>query len=1444
MRKKLQYVKIFWLCFFVISVVFLCSGCKKNKTSSEKLSMTEKQVSINYRDVVYLPEYFGENDNFSNAELYNPSNEIISLKDGNFYADTLGTYQLVLHESQCIYKLEVQDLTGPIVRLEDKPFVHLEDEVSITDIALIDNLDTEFDTENLTYSVKKRGMDVEVSDGMFTAAELGEYVVEFDVADKAGNPAEAIMLTCEMPKVIVKPVGTKIQITDDIFKGLIDEDKTYQYETEIHKVTKSDSTSVSGQSITIGKDSVFVVSQTASCGDETITLDYMYRPENLLIYNFDNQDMSVLAAKSQRSDMSSKVLLQEIEEGNYAALLKVPGGGTALNISGLEPNTTYDTVMFDVNCLLSSAVDDALKLSFYNASNYKNGHSIVRDLNTTQKVVYTNITTDGLGIATVYLFAHGSEGETEFTIDNLVVKKIPDINVAKGVYMRFTGTADVVEKGNGAYSIMHLDVMSTGICTWRIYATKEAGLKPNTTYLVSVDVVCDGNRPSFYSTTNSFILGGPGGKANFTVKTDANGNFELAQDTIYLNTTNKLSYVEFTGVEMTQYEDGQIVTGKDSVYGEGITITPSRIDNGALFLISEKTNEAGKKYNGIATISRWGYSHLTLAATKAAGLKPNSEYQVTIDVECDGNYPAYYDDSSQPSAKFILGNQGGKITFIVKTDENGAFSHTWKNVYLNQTNKLSYVDFVGVSFVYNQDAEVATGEDSVYGAGVSVIPSRIDGQARFLMTLKTGKDGKTYNGIGNIKQGAYSKLTVAATQEAGLKANKQYLVTVDVECDGDRPAYFDDKTDANAKFIFGNPGGQIIFKITTDANGAFTKTWDNVWINQGQGITYVDYTGIDITLYDDEDIATGEDSVYGEGVSVIPSRIDGQAKFLLTQKTDETGKTYNGIGNIEQGAYSKLTVAATQEAGLKRNKEYLVTVEVECDGTYPAYFDDKTDANTKFILGNPGGKITFSVVTDDYGAFTKVWDNVWINQGQGITYVDFTGIEIKLKYDDAEVVTGSDSVYGTGVTVVASRSANREIAPSSAYLAEFVLTQKTNENNKKYNGIGNITRGGYHTLSVSADAEAGLLPNKEYKVVLDVECDGTYPAYFDDKTDANAKFIFGNPGGQITFYVTTDANGTFTKVWDKVYINLGQGITAVDFTGIMIELNETVYGNGISIAPTTLQLGGYNKTDKIVADGEHAGEKYTSITNTSTRDDKISIFHVELAATADAGLKANAEYIVTVDVACDGNANQDVFLHNAGNKEFKLKNPGGQITFKVTTDANGAFSKVWTDVWMMNGITYVDFTGITFELHETVYGRGVSIAPTTLQLGAYEQTDKTVVSGENAGKKYTSITNTSTRSDKISIFHVEVAATTEAGLQANTEYSVTVDVSCDGNANQDVFLHNAGNKEFKLRNPGGQITFTVTTDANGAFSKVWTDVWMMNGITYVDFTNIQIAPKQ
>ena len=550
------------------------------------------------------------------------------------------------------------------------------------------------------------------------------------------------------------------------------------------------------------------------------------------------------------------------------------------------------------------------------------------------------------------------------------------------------------------------------------------------------------------------------------------------------------------------------------------------------------------------------------------------------------------------------------------------------------------------------------GSTSVYGNGITITPAERNNGAVFEVTEKTVSQGentgKSYVCIEDITSEGWAMLTVTASSDAGLRPNAEYTVTLDVVCDGRAPAYFEQHTGGN-DFIISDPGGQIVFTVDTDENGEFRQFWDTIYI-QRTGMT-VEFTGIHFV----ENIQ----SVYGKGITVTPAKRNQQAVFNVTEKIfadgEDAGKSYNCIEGITTQGFSMLTIAATEAAGLVPNTECTVTVDVVLtytgsSSTFPAYFDNATN---DFIIksDNSGGPITFTITTDENGAFTKKWESVYINT-----------CDMTVAFTDVNIVQNVSSVYETGISVTPEKKTNGAL---------FDVKQRTltaGENvGKAYTTIENITKDGWSRLTISANESAGLVPNTECTVTVDVVCDGAAPAYFDQNGRGN-DFIISNPGGTITFKITTDEDGTFEKIWDTIYINR-TGMT-VGFTNIVIEQHIYEHANK-------------NHITVSVAD---------DVNNQTMSDNNGFYFTTEndpLAYNSDEGVNYNASSIVAGGVYVDDKLQDVTLLKIASGRYYVALSDSGVVATK------GMRVVIYGSYFDQNNV--VKFESKPFEFDGTVW---------------------------------------------------------------------------------------------------------------------------------------------
>ena len=131
-----------------------------------------------------------------------------------------------------------------------------------------------------------------------------------------------------------------------------------------------------------------------------------------------------------------------------------------------------------------------------------------------------------------------------------------------------------------------------------------------------------------------------------------------------------------------------------------------------------------------------------------------------------------------------------------------------------------------------------------------------------------------------------------------------------------------------------------------------------------------------------------------------------------------------------------------------------------------------------------------------------------------------------------------------------------------------------------------------------------------------------------------------------------------------------------------------------------------------VTEGENAGKWYKQLTKEATAEGSGVL---TVSATAEAGLEANTQYIVSLAVDIDGawpgfySENNNILAY--GDQFYRTANTP-ELVFYVTTDENGEFTRQWKNVYWKGG-TYVKFTGLT--VLKAAYASGVQgKAPTRM----------------------------------------------------------------------------------------------------------------------------------
>lgn len=368
--------------------------------------------------------------------------------------------------------------------------------------------------------------------------------------------------------------------------------------------------------------------------------------------------------------------------------------------------------------------------------------------------------------------------------------------------------------------------------------------------------------------------------------------------------------------------------------------------------------------------------------------------------------------------------------------------------------------------------------------------------------------GKWYKSITKTSGSDASSFTVTATEEAGLESNTVYLVSVVVDTDGAHPAYYREATDATVKYgerFYLSAGKQnVVFYITTDENGEFTKAFNNCYWNSG---TYVNFSGLTVmkAAYD-----KGLQIVNytGSQTNIVEGIVDSGNDTAITQLTRKQG---NGNTN--------LYINATTDAGLKASTTYNVTVTVNTNGKY---YHEASPA--LWVINTSNNKINFEITTDANGEFSQYY----LTQFTEGSFAKFTDVEV------IEVVEEKKSAYQDGVTLSFVPDTASSMTLSEVDIGNGVYAQKVTRN----------TSGATCGVYITATSEVGLKASTSYDIYIDVTTNGTTNTFY--HYVASPSFIIGGTGRYKIGTVTTDANGVLS--WEKKCVVAKGGNALADTT--------------------------------------------------------------------------------------------------------------------------------------------------------------------------------------------------------------------------------------------------------------------------------------------------------
>lgn len=678
----------------------------------------------------------------------------------------------------------------------------------------------------------------------------------------------------------------------------------------------------------------------------------------------------------------------------------------------------------------------------------------------------------------------------------------------------------------------------------------------------------------------------------------------------------------------------------ETVYGKGIYVIPEQDDAGVI--VSREKYLEGENAGKYRTVIRkdyydTGFGYLTIKATVDAGLKPNTYYGLAITVDSEHDSWCYYN----PDNEWLTKKSAPTVNFTVKTDEKGEFYKRWWTYH----SYSSYYDFSSVTF-----------HEYAYGQGIDLKLSPVNATSLVQKDeeILSGADAGKYIKTLTVNKGDFFVMNVSATAEANLAPNSSYRVNMTIDTDGEYPAVYEihtiDGVDYNDWFI-DKDNSLLSFKITTDNNGAFAQSY-RVYVRSVS--SYVKFSKIDFALFNGY--------VYGDGIDVEMKPTDLSKMTAVDEEItsgEDAGKLCKKI-IVRGGSFFRLKINVSKNRGLLPEQGYIMRVKLLTDGDYPAVYEahrtDGVEYNDWFIdKDNPYFEV--KVTTDKDGQIKKEWQ-VYVN-GK-CSYVKTASVEF---------IEFNGYAYGEGIDLT--------VEPKTKDLT--VVDELLDKNSGNHLFIKRLNRksSNFALLSVSANKDAGLMPNSAYLLTITATCDGVYPAYYQEKDE----WHINTEKTQFNVYVYTDDSGEFNISWNT-YFRTG---TYVKFTAIDLEHINYAYPLGVYINPNC-SFGVVEGQE--ITEGVDVGKKVVVLKKDASIEGASKL---TISAVKQAGLKANTTYTVRMRIDTDKDS---FWAYYCTDNAWLVKQSEPYAEFEVTTDENGEFEKLFNKVYFGKNCTYAKFSEI------------------------------------------------------------------------------------------------------------------------------------------------------
>ena len=603
MKKK---ILIIFSMLFILSLMLGFIGCDTFEKQQESVQeQIEKEEVVNFSTEINVVDYFGDGDTLINAELYDANGNKIRIKNGIILLDCLGEYKLVL-KSGTTYIFKVVDQEGPIAILKDQESVVYKGKQVNLEIEFIDRAGASV----VDYDIKVTFDDIELvlTDSYFIAEELGVYTVTVEATDSIGNINTTVIsiesietIYGEGIYVIPEQDNTKVityrekytegenagkyrtiirkassdsgfgyltvkatkeaGLKPNTYYGLViqidsDNDKWCYYNPDNEWLTSRARPTVT---FTVKTDEQgeyykrwWVFYRLSSYFDFSYVGFHEYAYGQGVFLNvepkpYDSAIIDNLATFEERNDDENGLYVKGLKrKSSDRAILSVE----AKKEAGLLPNTQYDVI-------ITAECDGGNKT---NPAYYE-----VNDkwfIDTERKNIKTTVTTDSNGEFALSWFTHFKTG-TYVKFTDVTIMRTPESAYGTGIGITLThGIAtidtEVLSDGINAgkkIAVMYKDDGKDGAGKLTITANKTAGLKANTTYLVTMEIEVDrtdgevGKNAYYDNNTNGstpqWMAKPSASTCSFEITTDANGEFTVTFNTWWVG---KSTFVKFNAI--------------------------------------------------------------------------------------------------------------------------------------------------------------------------------------------------------------------------------------------------------------------------------------------------------------------------------------------------------------------------------------------------------------------------------------------------------------------------------------------------------------------------------------------------------------------------------------------------------------------------------------------------------------------------------------------------------------------------------------------------------------------------------------------------------------------------------------------------------------------------------------------------------------------------------